>query len=198
MDAQTFWTKKWADRIKPDGRVLMNGVKRKFIIKYFVAHPEFDILKKLEIGCGPAVHAGIMEQKRPGWTKNYSGIDVSETAIEYAREMVGVDARHMDVFSLNGEFKDIQLFLFLDSLEHIHDHKGLARKVREMGADEFIIFGNIPLYMTEEGAATDTERSVDINVLADFLRRCGGADIYHHVYGIGGYPYMTFRCKVTK
>jgi 2-polyprenyl-3-methyl-5-hydroxy-6-metoxy-1,4-benzoquinol methylase len=198
MDAPTFWNEKWDGRIKSDGRVAMNGEKRKFILKQLIARPEFDDLKKLEIGCGPAIHAGIMEQNRPGWTKNYSGVDVSETAIEYAREVVGVDARHLDVFSLNGEFKGIQLFLFLDSLEHIQDHKRLAGKVREMASDEFTIFGNIPLYTTAEGLETGNERPVDINVLAHFLSRCGGHDIYHNVYGINGYPYLLFQCKVTK
>jgi len=85
------------------------------------------------------------------------------------------------------------LFLFLDSLEHMENLKAISQKVRAIAADGFIIFGNVPLYPSHHD--TMAEYPMNINILKQFIYDCGLSGLHQRIYGINGYPYMVFEAK---
>jgi hypothetical protein len=137
------------------------------------------------------------------WKKNYTGIDLSEKAVANARKL-GIEAYVADIHCQNPRwsmddglmeyhYNAYELFLFLDSLEHIHHHVKLAEKVKQLAAEKFGIFGNVPLYHSVHAENEGIERPMNITLVARFLKKCGIDKFRHEVYGIHGWPYLWFE-----
>lgn len=184
-----YWDKTWGERIKDPHHVVLNGEKLKHLIKQLWLRPEYSIKEKLEIGCGSGIHAIRMRQYNPEWTNHWVGIDLSLKAADWGKNL-GLNIIQGDIYTHTFD-KKFDAFLFLDVLEHIQDHDGLAARLIEIGKEHFSILGNIPLYRSEH--SDSCERDIDINVLGRFLKNCGFTGFYHGIYGINGFPYMFFE-----
>lgn len=71
----------------------------------------------LDIGCGPGFFLKAAEER--GWKGE--GVEISEAAVQYAREIVGIKVHHgqlQDIPFLPGSFNVIVL---LDAIEHLFD-----------------------------------------------------------------------------
>lgn len=89
--------------------------------------------------------------------------------------------------------------MFWDVLEHIPNHKTLAKRIKELASNDFYIIGNIPLYTSDHANQVGGfEQPMDVNKLFDFLQCCGAIGFEQEIYGAYGYPYMFFEAHVTK
>jgi len=204
VNIKEYWDHEWSRRIV-EGGVLMNKEKFKYLVKQLWKRPYLIPLRKLEVGCGSGVHIRELSSLCKEWSGNYTGFDLSETAVKFAKRQ-GLNVWHGDItgdrkisqspYAPVGPF---QLFLFLDVLEHMTDHQAVAAKVRELADPEgFIIFGNVPLYRSKHETEGGFEREMDIHVLRKFMEACGIEKFDHHVYGIDGWPYMIFEGGVER
>ena len=192
-----YWDKTWGDRITDSGHARLNGKKLEYICNQLWKRPQYAKLKKLEVGCGLGFHAMRMGKLYSDWRENWTGIDLSDVAIDWAYKN-GLNALRQDFLKIDEEanngsylsFNKIQMFMFLDGLEHFEDLDGVAAKVKELADREFWIFGNVPLYRSEH--TEEFERDMNIKVLHKFLMDCGCKKYNQHIYGIDGYPYMMF------
>ena len=150
--------------------------------------------KSLDIGCGTGIHAMHLSNIYPRWKTRWTGIDLSSVATDYAKQY-GFNAICGDFFEYKFDRK-FQLFLMLDSMEHIMDHDGLAERIVELGEKPFIVFGNIPLYSPDSEHDKQYERHVSVGDLMKFTDAIGTDRFYPNVYGINGYPYMMFEAEV--
>jgi len=206
VDFTEFWDHHWSGRIKGES-VEMNEGKMRHILRQLWKKPYLIPLRKLEVGCGTGIHIYYLSQLCEEWKRQYVGVDLSPTTIGFARKS-GLQAFCGDITKgietvsdpLTGAkpeiMQDFQFFLFLDVLEHIPDHEAVAKKVRELASkDGFHIFGNIPLYRSAHEKNGGYEREMNIEELEKFMRACGIEKYEHNVYGINGWPYMTFEGK---
>lgn len=184
-----YWDEIWGGRIKDPHHVDMNGEKLTFLMQQLWGRPEYTLKDKLEIGCGTGIHAIRMRQYNPEWAEHWIGIDFSEKAVAWGKNL-GLNVMQGDIYTQTFD-KKFDAFLFLDVLEHIQDHDSLAKRLVEIGNEHFNILGNIPLYRSEH--SDHYERDMDVNVLGRFLKNCGFDGFYHKVYGIRGFPYMFFE-----
>ena len=192
MSITAYWDKLWTDRCSVgDNGELRNGEKAKYILEKLWMKPEYIHMKKLDIGCGTCFHvASLMEGARE-WGENYMGIDLSSTAIEVANHR-GFNAHVMDISEVTET--GFELFLLLDTLEHIEYHEVCANKIKEISAKHFAIYGNVPLYHSAHQIKDGGfEHKMDVHVVHKFIQMCGIENFYHKVYGIMGYPYMIFE-----
>ncbi len=146
----------------------------------------------LDVGCGPAVHSRMLSDTLVCWRENYTGIDISETAIASAKTQ-GLNVEVADIHFFQPDTK-YELFLFLDSLEHIEDLELLAEKVKSLAAPKFTIFGNVPLCQESHPHEAGAEYPMNIEILKIFLLNCGLTRIpLEEVYGIKGLPFLVFE-----
>lgn len=189
-----YWDDTWHERIKDPHHVDMNSEKLIFIMKQLYGRPEYAYKEKLEIGCGTGIHAVRMRQYNPLWAEHWTGIDLSEKAVAWGKNLGLKNIIQGDIYTYTFSFsKKFNAFLFLDVLEHIEDHDSLAKRLIEIGSEHINILGNIPLYRSEH--SDHYERDMDVNVLGRFLKNCGFNGFYHEIYGIRGFPYMFFEAK---
>jgi SAM-dependent methyltransferase len=151
-------------------------------------------LEKLDIGCGTGIHAMHLANIYPKWNTRWTGIDLSEVATGFARKH-GFNAICGDLFEYPFD-KKFQLFLMLDSMEHIMDHEGLAARIVELGEKPFRVFSNIPLYTPDSEHDKNYERAISMGDINRFIEAIGADKFYPQVYGINGYPYMMFEAEV--
>jgi glycosyltransferase involved in cell wall biosynthesis len=190
-----FWSKHWEDRLVPDGGVMMNKGKANKILSHLAGRNDLAGMSKLDIGCGTGIHVQILSNTNPAWKERYLGVDLSESAIKFAVE-AGLGAVCMDVVRLPDLPEPIELFLLLDTLEHIEDLTAVAWKIRRLGSRSgFTVFGNVPLYLSDHSKEGGFERPVDIEVVTKFLKQCGIHDFKHEVYDVNGFQYMMFEGK---
>jgi trans-aconitate methyltransferase len=170
----------------------MNHKKLEFLIRKILQRPHYARMTILEVGCGPAVHSRMLAEVLIGWRENYTGIDISETAIKSARKHeLNVEVADIHTFQSDTKY---ELFLFLDSLEHIEDLDALAEKIKALAAPEFTVFGNVPLCPSAHAIAEGAEYPMDIEILKVFLLNCGLTRMpLEEVYGIRGQPFLVFE-----
>ena len=183
-----YWEKEWRRREIPGGQLSNSGKARK-IVDYLWTRPDFIRLNKLEIGCGLCMHINTLSFNCREWGENYTGVDESEYAVKVAHKR-GMNAICTNFLDYNTDQR-YSLFLFMDVLEHIQDHKAVAEKLKAIAGDEYHVFGNCPLYFTEHDNGC-FERPFDISVLLAFFKMAGITSYWHEIYGIRGYPYMMF------
>lgn len=191
MTPGEYWDTEWRSRIS-GGSVKINVEKGGRIINELCKRPYYIDKEKLDVGCGPSYHARHMAGMMTGWIDKYTGIDLSPSVIERSRK-AGLNVICGDIFGLTEE-KKYDLFLFLDSLEHIKERDLLAEKVRKLAAKGFMIFGNIPLYLSlHEVDGEKFENTMNFDKLVRFVNICGARNLWHEIYGVNGYPYMIFE-----
>lgn len=186
---QNSWDGEWRRRTQGN-RIEINKEKLKFLTYQLWSRPWYAKLKKLDIGCGLAIHAREMKDTYVGWADKYYGLDLSETAIEKAKQS-GLNVWVGSIFEMN-HHNNFDVFFLFDVLEHIEDHDRLAEKIKGLAVGHFIIFGNIPLYLTPSKNGL-FERPMNIVVLSEFLKKCGLGKLWYKVYDVVGLPYMVFE-----
>ena len=191
QDEQRAWDKEWRKRIKGES---IHGNVKKFrrIVDFIWNNPQYFHLDKLDIGCGPAHHAASVAQFVPLFSKTWTGIDLSSSAIEqvWAFGLNGIRGNFLEY----GFDKKFDIFYFWDSLEHFEDLNEVAKKVLRLRKKHIIIAGNIPLfYSKQEGGAI--EKPMDINKLRVFLKKCGCTQEWIKVYGTDGWPFLMFEAE---
>jgi len=152
-------------------------------------------MRKLDVGCGTTFHAARLSQLCPEWGRTYYGIDISSKAVEIAKTLL-LNVEQQDFYTWKTS-KRFELFMFMDTLEHLEDHGLVARKILELATPSFNVFGNIPLYQSAHGVEGGFERPMDINALISFLGKLGVKpdDFQREIYGCFDYPYMWFAAK---
>ena len=164
-EAVKYWQDSWKSRIKDEGSLILNSEKKGHI-QEFLNNFHFNGMSKLDIGCGPCHHA-VLQQ----WD-NYTGVDLSEAAIAWARNrMPGATLICGDVLDLP-EDKEYEVIMTWDTFEHITLDERLAAKIRKVAAPNAIIIGNIPLTKFTIHSK-EFEHHIDYTMLADFLIACG-------------------------
>jgi hypothetical protein len=126
------------------------------------------------------------------WKEKYTGIDMSENAINIAKRW-GINAEVGSIYDFKSDTK-FQLFLFFDVLEHIENYEKTAEQIKKLADDRYCIIGNVPLYLShveDDGY----EREMNVAVLANFLNMAGTKQLAHIIYGINGWPYMWFEAQ---
>ena len=164
MIATEYWQKQWVERIKDNRTLKLNKPKRDKI-QSFLSGFNLDGLKKLDLGCGPCHHAIVQR-----W-RDYTGVDLSEKATEFGKEMMPWNEFYcMPIMDIPEKKYDV--FLALDALEHIELTKELAEKIRRMSNPGAIFLGNVPTvnfcFHHEEH-----EHNMDYAILSEFLIQCG-------------------------
>ena len=188
METPKWWDETWDKRIKETGVVHNKGKLNRLLGilwgKHYLAP-----LEKLDIGCGPATHAIYLSNFNPFWKDRWTGIDLSRTALTVPRKL-GFNVTHGSIFDFNTGRK-FELFLLLDTLEHIQDHEALGQKIKDLAADKYTIIGNSPLYFEHNDGE---ERPIDGKTIARFIHSAGCLmDFSCDVYGIHGLPYANFE-----
>lgn len=189
MDRAAHWENEWTRRLS-SGTPEMN--RQKFLrLVYEIGRREEHMGKKtLDVGCGPAIHAGFLQAICPEWTKNYVGIDLSKEAVQYARDH-GIKAFWGDFFTTDpGKF---ECFWFLDSFEHFRDDEPLAERVKELATEHFSVLGNVPLVPEFKALDQGMERHVTIGTVHRFMVDLGMESYSWDVYGIHGRPFLFWE-----
>lgn len=190
-----YWNNQWAERTKAD-IVQRNRGKFDYLINELWKRPHYTSLIKLDIGCGPAEHAAAMEKIYCNWTVRYLGLELSDVCIREAKQRFSLHILKEDIYKFSKlEARPYELFLLLDTFEHIEFPLKLAEKIKELASDKFYIFGNIPLYHSDPSKKGGFEKPMDINDVYQFLNACGIDKIWYQVYGINGYPYLVWEGK---
>jgi len=187
----SYWDKEWAKRIIDKDHIRANSDKIDKITAALEDRPHYWGMKKLEIGSGCSPYALIMEERMPGWASRYVGVEQSRVAVDWVKnnKLAAICTDFIDYQTKN----KFDLFMFMDVLEHIEDEEAAVAKIKDLAADKFRIFGNIPLYQSGHVEEGGFERNMDINSLADFVGKAGCTSLWHEVYGIKGYPYILFE-----
>ena len=188
-----YWNGQWRERIKPD-IVQRNRGKFNYLINELWKRPHYAPLNKMDIGCGPAEHAHEMNKIYCNWTDRYNGLELSEVCIREAKSKFNISIRKENIYEYVDQRK-YELFLLLDTFEHIEFPEKLAEKIKELAAEKFYIFGNIPLYHSDPSKKGGFEKPMDVNDVYQFLNTCGINKIWYQVYGINGYPYLVWEGK---
>jgi hypothetical protein len=187
-----YWDKQWAERTQSEV-VSRNRGKFDKIISELWHRPHYAPLQKLDIGCGPAEHAAVMRDLYFNWTSGYKGIELSKVCAEVAGTKYNLPVEVGDIYKYeNGHIKT-ELFLLLDTFEHIEFPDKLADKIKELAAEKFYVFGNIPLYHSDPSEHGGFEKPMDVNDVTSFLAMCGIDKVWYEVYGINGYPYLIWE-----
>lgn len=192
MNAAEYWDSEWKRRAGVLGKHPdMNVEKLGKIFYELTKRADYAKMEKFDIGCGTGIHAWYMSRIWPGWKEKWTGIDLSESAVRFAR-FNGLNAVCGNIFEYQTD-KRFDLFLLLDSLEHFFDDKRLAGKIKELGGPSFSIFGNIPLYSMAH--QQEVERSIGVKEVVNFLLSCGMEGVNYEIYGVLGCPYCIFEGK---
>jgi 2-polyprenyl-3-methyl-5-hydroxy-6-metoxy-1,4-benzoquinol methylase len=188
-----YWDEAWEKRIGPYHPFMNFDKMAKMIYELTIRRHLYD-MEKLDIGCGTGIHAMHLANINPRWKTRWTGIDLSDVATGFARKY-GFNAICGDLFEHEFD-KKFQLFLMLDSLEHIMDHDRLAKRIVELGKKPFMLFANIPLYTPDSEHDKNYERPVSVGDVDKFTQAIGAEKFHPQVYGINGYPYMMFEAEV--
>ena len=192
MTPKEHWDNEWQKRIKDENSTVSRNVEKAGKIIYELCkRPGYIKLEKIDVGCGPPTHAIHLSDLYGGWDKTYTGIDLSEIAVQYGRDC-GLNVIQGDFLEYQTE-KKYDVFMFLDSLEHIFDHEKLSQKIKELAAPGYYIIGNVPFYPNAHNKDPGLERDMDIKILKNFMWNSGVKIFNIDVYGALGYPYCFFE-----
>lgn len=186
-----YWDNEWVKRLSGSASPSMNVEKMAKLIYELTMTPEMAEMEKLEIGCGPCVHARHLANVYDGWRTKYTGIDLSPTAIKWAQD-AGLNAICGDAFTHKFD-KKFDCFIFLDCLEHIFNHEALSEVVKDNANGTPFIFGNIPLYC--QAHAQEVERMLSIKDIVKFCSAIGNTHFDYEIYGSYGLPYARFTAS---
>jgi len=192
-DAQ-YWNQQWRLRNKGEGKICHNQGKARLLCSELWKRPHYFGLKKLEIGCGPGTHVFSLARYDDRWRTLWTGIDISEEGIKICKQR-RLNAEVSSIYSYDVPDK-YELFLFLDSLEHLEFHDRVAQAIKRLAADRFAVFVNVPLYLSKHQGGY--EQSININKIVKFFLMCGCKYYTQRVYGIAGYPYMVAEATNDK
>jgi SAM-dependent methyltransferase len=167
--------------------VSLNQEKADILCRKLWERPHLAKMQKLEIGCGTGYHAASLARIYPQYYDTYTGIDLSETAVEKARSW-GLKAEVANIFDYNPGRK-FDAFLLLDTLEHIEDRDRVAEKIKELANRNYVLFANVPLYLIDRGF----EYPINFHDVFNFVKKCGFHHFDHEIYGCYGFPYMFFE-----
>ena len=194
----SYWDKIWTKRI--DGNYVMHNSQKRKVLLNILKNRNYKGKEIMEVGCGTAIHAMLLSAVDPYWQDHWTGVDLSERAVNFARER-GFNAHCADFLDFSPPANSPQkfdVFLFLDSMEHLENLDEIANRVRIFSNPKYIVFGNVPLYQSEHEKDGGFERHMDIHVVCDFLKKCGMEGLCHRIYGINGYPYMWFEAEANQ
>jgi SAM-dependent methyltransferase len=186
IEAETkYWNIQWADRIDVDG-YSVKGNKKKFekIVDFLWSVPQYYRLNKLDVGCGPAHHAITITSFIKGFSETWTGIDLSDVAVTHARK-----------YNLNAICGNFLEYDFKQTYDIFESLDLVANKVKILTRDKVRICGNVPLFLSELHNDGGVERSMDINILSDFINRCGCNKLWYEVYGTHGWPFLIFDAE---
>ncbi len=189
-----YWENYWEEILDDDNQHNRNARKFRYLFRELWKRPHYAGMKKLDIGCGPGMHANAMTLVYPQWVDNWVGVDISPRAIETVQKELGYDGRLSSIEDFETDER-FELFLLLDTLEHIEERDKLADSIKRLAADEFFVFGNIPMYPNEE--PDYIEKSVNPFRVGKILRRAGCKHIWTHIYGVHLAPYMLFEGRTS-
>ena len=189
------WDNEWIKRTRSDGTISRNAPKAKYLCKKLWDRAYLINMWKLEIGCGEGIHIRSLARHCDAWKENYLGIDISKYAVEKAQQY-GIRAEVEDFLTFDTDLR-FNLFLFLDSYEHIDDWRAVAAKVRELARDEIVIIGNVPMAPGERDEEI-SDRQITLNEICDFILACGCNSINHEIYGARGLPFLFFEATNHK
>lgn len=180
-----YWDNNWATRLSGKN-ALGNVSKYRFILEEIYKRSYFSWMKIVEIGCGP----GLMSYKiKKHWPNiDYTGVDISKDAVKSARAN-GLNAVCCDFLDLDDDGFDA--VWFFDSLEHVIDLGAVAQKIVEITQHEFVLFGNIPMYLSQHELGY--ERFMDIGLIKRFVRDCGIDRFSYSIYESFNNPYMLLE-----
>jgi 2-polyprenyl-3-methyl-5-hydroxy-6-metoxy-1,4-benzoquinol methylase len=190
MKISDYWENEWNKRIVGN-KVKFNVGKAEMILNNLKRRNFFKPKQILDIGCGPAFHAIRIQKDEPTYPDRWYGVDLSPVAVKFFKEH-GLQGECISIFELETT-KKFDVFLLLDSLEHISDRDSLAHKINELAKPEFTIFGNVPLYTDQHGLESGAEEPIDIQILVKFVKMAGCNDMDHFIYGVNGFPYLLFQ-----
>lgn len=190
---KNYWDAEWKSRIKSNGLVQMNMHKLDQIVNELNKRLLYGPMKKLDIGCGCGVHAATLCQFNPWWKERWMGLDRSSVAINKAKSF-GLTAIKKDIRDFETDER-FELFLLLDTLEHLEDRIAVAEKIKQLAVDgRYYIFGNVPLYTSNITHAANVEWPIQPSDVVEFLMAAGcKKHAWHHIYGSAGWPYMMFE-----
>ncbi|MBW2096418.1 MAG: class I SAM-dependent methyltransferase [Deltaproteobacteria bacterium] len=100
--------------------------------------------KLLDIGCGPGFFLKVASER--GWVGE--GVDVSESAVRYATDVVGVRARQGKFEDLNFPPDSFDAIVLLDTLEHLYDPLGSMRRCYGILKKGGLLILNTPDYQS--------------------------------------------------
>lgn len=180
---ESYWDKEWKNRLEIiDGKGMFTCNWTKFNILYkLLKGMNLNGQRKLEIGCG----GGTLTRKLK--YDNYTGIDLSPVAIEYASKFC-LDGNKYIV----GDVRDFEtkekfdVFMAFDALEHMELDDLLIKKIRDLSKKSSIFIGNIPLQNFTQHE-DKVEHEITHELLVEFLRKCyfpTVSTITHYTRGI--------------
>jgi 2-polyprenyl-3-methyl-5-hydroxy-6-metoxy-1,4-benzoquinol methylase len=188
---QGYWDSEWSRRIKSDADITMNAQKADLLIRELWSRPQLIGMRKLEIGCGPAVHIRALASVCAEWSHQYTGIDTSEVAVESAKRC-GLNVLKESIYTFETGDRFDAFFLF-DVLEHLEDHESVAARIKDMSSESVTMLVNIPLYKSDPEKNGGFERLLSIKDMHRFFNLCGVPKCSYNVYGINGWPYMLLE-----
>lgn len=94
----------------------------------------------LDVGCGTGVFLDMVRKR--GWRGR--GIEVSTTAVRYARDVFGLDVIEGSIESWPGDGETYDVVTMFDVLEHLRDPVEAVRKIRNRLRDGGILVLEVP------------------------------------------------------
>ncbi|MCM8800417.1 MAG: class I SAM-dependent methyltransferase [Candidatus Omnitrophica bacterium] len=100
--------------------------------------------KVLEIGCGEGFFLKFLKEK------GYSvfGVEISEYASNYAREVLGIDVFTGSIADFNPGKELFDIICMFEVLEHLYDPLSILLKIRYMLKDEAILVITVPNFLS--------------------------------------------------
>lgn len=94
----------------------------------------------LDVGCGHGVNAALLKQQ--GW--QVQGLDLSKTAVEHARRLLGGRVEEGDLLTVKYEERAFDVVLMSHSLEHMYRLSAVLAAARRILDDEGLLVIAVP------------------------------------------------------
>ena len=189
MNQTQYWNAEWTKRRREILVPTMNRNKLAKVVYELSIREYLDKLNKLDIGCGTGIHAMHLSAFHIGWKTFYTGIDLSERAVDFGKSY-GFNLICDDFFKYDFGCK-FDCFLMLDSLEHFMNHDMLIKKILELANPKALMIVNVPLYCQRTAHDTGMERPISPDDILYFYKGLGVTESFgSDIYGSYGFPYM--------
>ena len=96
----------------------------------------------LEIGCANGLFMDVM-RRAGGW--QVQGIDVSEPAVRYARQQLGLDIFHGTLIDAQFPSNHFDVVAMWDVLEHVHNPRETLNEIRRVLKPDGLLVCRVPL-----------------------------------------------------